>query len=385
MAFPVPRRRAAGAVFTLLALSASFPLLAESRLGLVTDLTTANFDSFISGNDRVLVDFYQPNDASWAEDSKQLQDAVRDARNMGSTVPIAKVDIVRQGELTQKYVPNGPFPQLLWFQHGQVSRYHRSLRKSKNVLDFVLALDRDPITAFSSEEDVRTSVNRAVWAEVPKSSAIYKALEVVASKHMDVLQVAWSESSKMEVKWIEESKDDKEDTEAVPHKEMIYSGKAEPEALDKWVRAHLTRSEPLPPPQHGDSVIVVGQTFEEIVLQPEKDVFLLIYAPWCGFSRKFIPTWETFARHVGHVQHLVVAKMDGDLNSSPYPEEFSWRAYPTVFFVRAGEKQPVVFHGNRTIARLLAFAREHGSKELPAELDAAVSGTGGSDLAEWEL
>jgi len=132
---------------------------------------------------------------------------------------------------------------------------------------------------------------------------------------------------------------------------------------------------------------VVGSTFEEMVLRADKDVFLLIYAPWCGWSRKFIPTWESLARRAASVPHLVVAKMDGDRNGSPYPEDFSWNAYPTVFFVKAGSRKPIVFHGNRTEARLLEFARQHGSSKASEELEAAIKGSplAVSDNPEWEL
>lgn len=62
---------------------------------------------------------------------------------------------------------------------------------------------------------------------------------------------------------------------------------------------------------------------------------MLVYVPWCGFSRKFLPVWQAFARAVANVKHLVVAKMDGDQNTSPLPEDFSWTAYPHIFFVKA--------------------------------------------------
>lgn len=39
-----------------------------------------------------------------------------------------------------------------------------------------------------------------------------------------------------------------------------------------------------------------------------------------------MPTWEELARRVHGTPQLVVAKMDGDLNDSPFPEEFRWSA-----------------------------------------------------------
>lgn len=354
------------------------PLRAECRVGtLVTELDTRGFSDFVNKNDKVAVDFYNPGDAQWPTWNQELQSALRQVRDLGSNVPIAKVNVVAEKELMKKYVPNGPFPQLMWFQHGEPTSYHRSLRKAKNIMDFVLALDRDPIQVYEKEQDVRTSVNRAVWFQVPKGSEAYKVLQVVSKKHMDTTEFAFKDSQLNEIRWVAEDKPESE----------LYTGELNVETLERWIRGHLTRSEPLPEPQEGDSLPVVGANFEDVVLREDKDVFLLIYAPWCGFSRKFIPTWESLARRAAAVPHLVVAKMDGDRNGSPYPEDFSWNAYPTVFFVKAGTRKPVVFHGNRTETRLLEFARQHSSRTVSAELDAAVEGAPVTvdDNPEWEL
>merc|ERR1711920_510638 len=96
-------------------------------------------------------------------------------------------------------------------------------------------------------------------------------------------------------------------------------------ALDQWVRKKLMKSEPVP---EGDkevwdegSLVVVGVTFEELVLRKDKDVFLYVYAPWCGFSKKFFKTWNQFAKVMANVPNPVIAKIDGDLNSAPFPED----------------------------------------------------------------
>eukprot|EP00932_Pfiesteria_piscicida_P008471 SRR837773.1890.p1 GENE.SRR837773.1890~~SRR837773.1890.p1 ORF type:complete len:218 (-),score=82.56 SRR837773.1890:9-605(-) len=198
---------------------------------------------------------------------------------------------------------------------------------------------------------------------------------------MDTVEFAFKEASSTDIRWLEEG---------VEYDNSQYSGEVTVDLLEQWVRTHLIRSEPLPEPQEGDSVPVVGQTFEQLVLQPDKDVFLLIYASWCGYSRKFMPAWEGLARRLRHVPNLVLAKMDGDRNGSPYPEDFSWHAYPTVFFIKAGTRKPVVFHGNRTEARLLSFLKENGSREMVRALEEALASTptsesGGVLESDWEL
>merc|ERR1719401_2177911 len=100
-------------------------------------------------------------------------------------------------------------------------------------MDFVLALDRDPIQSYESEQEVRQSVNRAVWAQVPKGSAAYKVLEVVAKKHMDTTEFAFKDSKKNEIRWVTEDKPESE----------LFDGEISVDSLERWIRAHLTRSE----------------------------------------------------------------------------------------------------------------------------------------------
>jgi len=346
------------------------PRPADSRIGFgATALTGATFDAFVAHNQKVLVDFYTSEDPLWTDLNSELQSAVKEVRSYGCKVPVATVDCVKEPQLAKRFAPNGPYPHLMWFKHGEPTQYHRTLRRSRSIMDFMLALDRDPLREAASEEDARGGVNRAVFAQVPKGSRMFKVLEVVAAKHMDTVEFTFHESPASKIRWLEEGKED-----------VDYEGEESIDALERWVRKALTKSEPLPEPQEGDSMIVVGQTFEEVVLRPDKDVFLLIYASWCGFSRKMMPIWESFAREVSQVPHLVVAKMDGDLNSSPYPEDFRWNAYPTAFFVKAGARTPLVFHGNRTVAHLVDFAQKHGSQ--PFRLD---GGAPLLDPAEIEL
>eukprot|EP00418_Pyrodinium_bahamense_P015730 CAMPEP_0179124010 /NCGR_PEP_ID=MMETSP0796-20121207/58585_1 /TAXON_ID=73915 /ORGANISM="Pyrodinium bahamense, Strain pbaha01" /LENGTH=370 /DNA_ID=CAMNT_0020822659 /DNA_START=51 /DNA_END=1163 /DNA_ORIENTATION=+ len=349
----------------LAAAMAPFPV--DSRLGMgSTALTRKSFDDFVHSSDKVLVDFIRRDGDDWRKQQSELEAAVRQVRGYGCRVPVATVDVSAEEDLAKHYVPRGNFPQLLWFLHGEPTQYHRSLRTAKSISDFVMALDRNPIVVIETAEEVG-NYNRAILAEIRRTSPMYHALEVAAARHMDTLAVNFLDSDKDVVTW---HSDDGEP--------VRYSGEATATAVENWVRGRLTRSETPPEPPEGGgpvidagSVVVVGQTFEELVLRKEQDVMLLVYAPWCGFSRKFFPTWEAFARVTSGVSHLVVAKMDGDRNSSPYPEDFGWTAYPTVLHVRAGERWPTVFHGNRTVANLVRFAEEHGSR--PLDLDPAAA------------
>lgn len=123
------------------------------------------------------------------------------------------------------------------------------------------------------------------------------------------------------------------------------------------------KSEPIPQEQNEAVKVVVGKNFEEMVIQKDKDVMLEVYAPWCGYCKSFEPIYKEFAEKYKDVDHLVVAKMDGTANEAPL-DEFSWSSFPSVFFVKAGEKTPMKFEGSRTVDGLTEFVNKHGSKPL---------------------
>ncbi|CBZ51751.1 hypothetical protein NCLIV_015430 [Neospora caninum Liverpool] len=109
--------------------------------------------------------------------------------------------------------------------------------------------------------------------------------------------------------------------------------------------------------------VVVGNTFDSIVFNEEKDVLLEIYAPWCGHCKNLKPTYEEFARLASlspSAKSLVVAKMDGTENSTRH-KAFSWSAYPTILFIKAGSRTPIPFSGPRTLRGFYDFIVKHGS------------------------
>lgn len=56
----------------------------------------------------------------------------------------------------------------------------------------------------------------------------------------------------------------------------------------------------------------------------------------------------------------------------------------TVFFIPKGQKKPLLFKGNRTVAGLAEFANEHGS--VPFQIDSSVDLRSLADeLAKAEL
>jgi len=130
--------------------------------------------------------------------------------------------------------------------------------------------------------------------------------------------------------------------------ESVRSGKAE---------KHF-KSEPIPETNDEPVKVVVGKSFEKIVLDNDKDVLLEIYAPWCGHCKQLQPLYEEFATNMKDSKHLVVAKMDGTANE-PSVSGFDYNGFPTLYFVPAGASKPMPFDGARTVEGFTEFVKKN--------------------------
>ncbi|CAH9080410.1 unnamed protein product [Cuscuta epithymum] len=120
------------------------------------------------------------------------------------------------------------------------------------------------------------------------------------------------------------------------------------------------KSEPIPEKNDGDVKIVVGNNFDEIVLDESKDVLLEIYAPWCGHCQSLEPIYNKLAKHLKGIDSLVIAKIDGTMNEHPRAKS---DGFPTLLFFPAGNKsfEPLTVDTDRTVVAFYKFLKKHAS------------------------
>uniref|UniRef100_A0A7S2GVG1 Thioredoxin domain-containing protein n=1 Tax=Haptolina brevifila TaxID=156173 RepID=A0A7S2GVG1_9EUKA len=87
---------------------------------------------------------------------------------------------------------------------------------------------------------------------------------------------------------------------------------------------------------HSPLHIVVGNTFDEIVLSTTSDVLLHVYASWCGHCKKLEPYFELLAKRYAGVPTVTIAKMDGTINEVP---TLDVDGFPTVMLFTASNRQ----------------------------------------------
>ena len=149
-----------------------------------------------------------------------------------------------------------------------------------------------------------------------------------------------------------------------------------PEALQAWLSdlaagkvETYVKSHPVPEGKEGGVTVVVGRTFDSVVLDDTKDVLIEFYAPWCGHCKTLAPKYEQLAQALEGVSTLTVAKLDATANDWSRRDVYEVKGFPTLYFKPAG-KAPVSYDGEReagAMAKWLAASATH-KFEVPASL-----------------
>jgi len=113
--------------------------------------------------------------------------------------------------------------------------------------------------------------------------------------------------------------------------------------------------------------IVVGRQFNDIVVE-DKDVLLMIEAPWCGHCKKVQPTYQKVAEKLTLLSpEIVVAKIDGTANEIG-DRRFKFQSFPTIYWKKAGAT-PVKYAGDRSYNNFMTFVKANATKKFKWSLE----------------
>ncbi|XP_061821458.1 protein disulfide-isomerase A4 [Nerophis lumbriciformis] len=134
-------------------------------------------------------------------------------------------------------------------------------------------------------------------------------------------------------------------------------------AFKKGKLKPVIKSQPVPKNNKGPVKVVVGKTFEDIVMDTEKDVLIEFYAPWCGHCKKLEPDYLALGKKYKSEKNLVIAKMDSTANDV-LDDNYRVEGFPTIYFAPSNSKhKPVKFEGgDRTVDGFSKFVEEHATK-----------------------
>jgi protein disulfide-isomerase A1 len=141
--------------------------------------------------------------------------------------------------------------------------------------------------------------------------------------------------------------------------------------LDGSLSPTVKSQEP-PADNSGPVKVVVGKTFDSIVLDDTKDVLVEFYAPWCGHCKSLAPKYEELGKMFVSEPTIVIAKCDSTENDTPA----AVKGFPTLIFYPAGNKsKPITYSGERTEEAMAKFIRENAST-----LKGGATGSGHDEL-----
>jgi len=128
------------------------------------------------------------------------------------------------------------------------------------------------------------------------------------------------------------------------------------------------KSEPIPPTNDDAVKVVVGKTFEEIVFDKEKDVFVEFYAPWCGHCKKLAPVWDELGEiFEDKAPNVIIAKIDATANA--LPDGIDIQGFPTLIFFPADNKKGVQYDGDRDLDSMKEYVIQHASRPISQKED----------------
>ncbi|KAJ9369986.1 hypothetical protein DTO282E5_5326 [Paecilomyces variotii] len=153
--------------------------------------------------------------------------------------------------------------------------------------------------------------------------------------------------------------------------QKVLDGKVEPSV----------KSEPIPEKQEGPVTVVVAHTYQDLVIDNDKDVLVEFYAPWCGHCKALAPKYEElgqlYAGNPDLADKVTIAKIDATANDIPEPIQ----GFPTIKIFPAGAKDsPIEYAGDRTVEDLADFIKENGKYKADALAAATEKPQEGGDV-----
>ncbi|KAI0659960.1 protein disulfide isomerase [Cubamyces menziesii] len=139
-----------------------------------------------------------------------------------------------------------------------------------------------------------------------------------------------------------------------------YDGGRDLDALANFITTKSgVKSNIKPPPPPAYDILDI-HTFDEVALNPEKDVIVAFTAPWCGHCKRLKPVYEEVAKDFASEPNCVVANVDADAkNNRPLAEKYEIGSFPTIkFFPKGNKEEPIDYDGARTEEAFVEYLNE---------------------------
>jgi protein disulfide-isomerase A1 len=125
------------------------------------------------------------------------------------------------------------------------------------------------------------------------------------------------------------------------------------------------KSEPIPGTQEGPVIVIVGHTYDDLIINNDKDVLVDYYTQSCVPCKAMAPIYEKlanlYASNSTSSDRVTIAKIDAEANDVPG----DIRGFPTFKLFPAGSKEsPVLYDGPWTVEDFANFVRDNGKHKI---------------------
>jgi protein disulfide-isomerase A1 len=137
--------------------------------------------------------------------------------------------------------------------------------------------------------------------------------------------------------------------------------------LNGEIKASLKSEEVSPEDTAGDVKVLKGTSFNDIVMNNDKDVLVEFYAPWCGHCKKLAPTYDELGAKFASVDSVVIVKMDATANEIDV-DGVDVKGFPTLYFFPGNDKKnPVRYEAGRELEDFVEYLKDNASTKFDHE------------------
>ncbi|GAB4842231.1 protein disulfide isomerase-like [Ancistrocladus abbreviatus] len=117
------------------------------------------------------------------------------------------------------------------------------------------------------------------------------------------------------------------------------------------------KSQPIPDNTDASIQVVVGKTFDSLILSSLKNILLEVHTPWCINCDTISKLVEKLAKHFKGLENLIFAKIDASANEHP---KLQVTDYPTLLFYPAADKgNPIKLSAKSSLKDWAAFIKKN--------------------------
>jgi len=336
--------------------------------------TTEDVDKFSKDDTIVLVGFFDNKDSDGYQKYKEIAEELRDKHMFGEV--IGSPEIRKQFDVAST-------PSVVLFKSFEEGRNVYTSNHFNDFKDFIAKYSLPLLNEIGPHNYRQYAQSRVSLAYLfvdltedgQKDEYIQRVFSIAESTRgqLNWVYIDWSKYSKHAEKVGLSGKVVPsiaiEDFATEQHFSYDETAELTTEKISAWVDQFLNqqlkptvRSDPIPESNEGPVKVVVANSFNDVVLNPNDDVFVEFYAPWCGHCKSLAPIWEQLAEKVKTLPNLVIAKMDA--TSNDVPPKYGIRGFPTLKLFPADAKlTPVDYNGDRSLDDLYQFVLQHSSSK----------------------